>query len=301
VNGRFESAPGRRSDLMAIAVGIVLIATALVACSKTAQVQDVPSKPESAPPAAATVAGPAIEREKPAPSVDHGRAGYDPANSTASVSGSVKFAGPRPEQVEVVMDSDPFCKAGSAGAKEWNERYVVNADGTLPNAFVWIALVPAQQTTGYPEPAAVTLDQKGCRFAPRVFGVRAGQDLTIRNSDQTLHNVHVRSMNNGDSNKGQAAGGVDSLRFSAAETAIPIQCDVHSWMRAYAFVLDHPFFSATDANGKFRIAGLPAGSYRIKAWHETVTGDGRAVLVAEADVTVADGEAKTMDLEVSAK
>ena len=47
----------------------------------------------------------------------------------------------------------------------------------------------------FPVPTtAVVLDQKGCTYAPRVFGIQAGQPLEILNSDETLHNIHALPM-----------------------------------------------------------------------------------------------------------
>jgi hypothetical protein len=39
-------------------------------------------------------------------------------------------------------------------------------------------------------------------------------------------------------------------------------------MKAYLFVMDHPYFATTDERGRFRIEGLPAGEYTLEAWHE---------------------------------
>jgi len=50
----------------------------------------------------------------------------------------------------------------------------------------------------------VKLDQQGCHYTPRVFGVRAGQPIEISNSDQTLHNVHALTQVNQEFNIGQA-------------------------------------------------------------------------------------------------
>jgi hypothetical protein len=33
-------------------------------------------------------------------------------------------------------------------------------------------------------------------------------------------------------------------------------------------VLENPFFAASDKNGNYQISNLPAGNYRLKAWHE---------------------------------
>jgi hypothetical protein len=39
------------------------------------------------------------------------------------------------------------------------------------------------------------------------------------------------------------------------------------WMRAYLFVDDHPYFTRTDAQGRFRLDGVPPGRYEVVCWH----------------------------------
>ena len=56
--------------------------------------------------------------------------------------------------------------------------------------------------------------------------------------------------------------------FEDQEVAIPIACDLHSWMKAYVAVIDHDFSSITDDEGGYTIAGLPPGKLVFEAWHE---------------------------------
>jgi hypothetical protein len=38
------------------------------------------------------------------------------------------------------------------------------------------------------------------------------------------------------------------------------------WMRGYLFVDDHPYYTRTDAEGRFRLTGVPAGRYEVVCW-----------------------------------
>ena len=73
-----------------------------------------------------------------------------------------------------------------------------------------------------------------------------------------------------------------TTKFDREEPIFQVKCDVHPWMLAHVNVFDHPFFAVTGADGGFEIKGLPAGSYTLEAWHETlgtrtqkVTADGK--------------------------
>jgi len=145
---------------------------------------------------------------------------------------------------------------------------LVSADGGIANAFVYIKDTMAEYAFDVPA-AAVSLDQKGCRYSPRIFGVRVGQAVDIVNSDATLHNVHALPMINGEFNKGQPVQGSHMTQvFTAPEVMVRFKCDVHGWLTAYGGVMTHPFFAVTSADGRFTIEGLPPGEYELAVWHE---------------------------------
>jgi hypothetical protein len=52
---------------------------------------------------------------------------------------------------------------------------------------------------------------------------------------------------------------------------VTLRCDIHEHMRALILVLDTPHFIITDAEGGFRLSGLPEGRYTLKAWVDSKT------------------------------
>jgi plastocyanin len=166
---------------------------------------------------------------------------------------------------------------------------VVNPNRTLSGVFVYVnSGLPADARYSPPE-TPVVLDQHGCTYRPRVFGIMIGQRLRIENSDPLLHNIKATGAANRPFNVSQPAAGMTTERtFSKPEVMVPFECNVHGWMHAYAGVLPHPFFSTTGADGKYTITGLPAGTYTIEAWQEKF---GRRT----ATVTVQENETKTVD------
>ena len=77
--------------------------------------------------------------------------------------------------------------------------------------------------------------------------------------------------------------------FARADVLIPIKDNHHPWERAYVGVMDHPFFAVSDKLGKFEIRGLPAGTYKLVAWHEEFGEQ-------ELEVTLVPGEIRSADL-----
>jgi Carboxypeptidase regulatory-like domain len=224
--------------------------------------------------------------------------GPAPASSAAlggaTVTGEVRFLGKAPVNAPIDMSEEPKCKADYTATPR-EQFVVVNPNGTLSDVFVYVksGLPPDAK---YPPPSTpVVIDQKGCMYHPRVFGIMVGQPLKIENSDPLLHNIKAMGKANRPFNISQPAAGMTAERtFSAREVMLPFECNVHGWMHAFVGVLSHPFFSTTAADGRFTIKNLPPGTYTIEAWHEKYG-------TQTATVTVQGTETKTVDFTYPAK
>ena len=219
--------------------------------------------------------------------------GRDSAQAGATVTGTIKFTGAKPVMAKIDMSDEPVCKA-KYQAPPTKEDVVVNANGTLANVFVYVkAGLPAT----YKAPAAtapVVLDQNGCRYHPHVFGMLVGQTLSIKNSDGIAHNIKAKGVKNRPFNISQPNTMTTPRTFTASEVMVPLECNVHGWMKASVGVLPHPFFAVSGTDGSFKISGLPPGTYTIEAWHERYG-------VQTATVTVAGAATKTQDFTFAAK
>jgi len=185
---------------------------------------------------------------------------------TGVIEGRVRLAGPAPANPIIRMGADPRCSQQYAGKRAVQELVIRSADGGLVNAFVDLQgkFPPAK-----PIAEPVTLDQRGCLYAPRVLGMQIGQTLEIKNSDALLHNVHSLSTRGNAFNVSQPqAGMIYKVPLKNPDVIMRIKCDVHSWMTAYLGVEPHAYFATSGDRGAFRIAGVPAGRYSIRTWHE---------------------------------
>jgi hypothetical protein len=207
--------------------------------------------------------------------------------SAGEVAGIVTFDGPPPKLVPIETKADPYCVSMHSEKPLFSDEATIGPKGEFAWIFVWISNPPKGD---YPVPAEpVTVDQFGCRYSLPVFGIRIGQTLQFANSDKTTHNVRGFPRNNRVFNFGQPPGLAPRTRvFDKAEMPLKIKCDVHGWMKAFCFVMDHPFFAVTGPDGTFAIQGLPAGTYTLKAWHERL-GE------LEQQITVTDGASAEAD------
>jgi plastocyanin len=205
----------------------------------------------------------------------------------ASVVGSISFDGAVPSNPTIDMAEEPDCVAKHQGAP--TDPQVVVQDGKLANVFVYVKSgLPAGAAYTAPS-ASVTLDQNGCLYRPRVLGAMTGQSIDILNGDPLLHNIKAVPAENRGFNISQPAEGMTTTRtFSTPEVMVPLECNVHGWMKAYVGVLDHPFFAVSGADGSFSIASLPAGTYELEAWHEKFGTQTLTVTVGESGEVAAD-------------
>jgi hypothetical protein len=225
-----------------------------------------------------------------APAAGGAAAMPDEANG-GTVTGKVAFTGDKPKMATMDMSANPACERAHKDAPAHSEEVVVNGNGTLKYAFVWVKSGLPDKNWAVPT-TAVTLDQHGCMYQPHMIGVVAGQNIDVKNSDPTNHNIHPQPTVNQEWNESQAPGSEDKMKtFARQEVMIPVKCNVHPWMRSYIGVVAHPFFAVTGDDGTFTIKGLPPGTYTIQLWHEKYGAQ-------EQQVTVGAKESKTLDFTV---
>jgi len=225
--------------------------------------------------------------------------GTPDAPATGTIRGVVGVTGavavtsaPAPSPID--MTGDSYCSDANSGRQVLDRAVVADAQGRLANVIVFVRNGAAAGGGAAPD-EPVVLDQQDCLYTPRVIAVRVDQPLIIRNSDATLHNVHVRAENNREFNIGQPIRGIESRRtFGAAEVGIRVTCDIHGWMHGAIAVFDHPWFAVSAPDGSFSIDTLPPGDYVLEAWHETLGVQEQSVTVtaggtAEVSFTFAGG------------
>jgi plastocyanin len=121
---------------------------------------------------------------------------------------------------------------------------------------------PAQPKVKKADP--VLVNQRDMVFLPRVVVFQHGQAVRFENNDLFNHGAMASSTVKADQ--------FDLLTppnqpyehtFEPQRHPVQIGCALHPWMRAWIYVVPHPWFSVSDADGKFKIEKVPPGKHML--------------------------------------
>lgn len=154
-----------------------------------------------------------------------------------------------------------------------NQRYYVVANAGVLSTNPPLAVVYIEGD--FPRasaPLVAEMAQKDLTFLPSLLPVQVGTRVSFPNLDDTYHNIFSFS----------PPKRFDLGRYRADERPAPsvlfdapglvtLRCDIHEHMRALILVLPTPHFVITDPDGAFRLTGVPAGRYTVKAWIDSKT------------------------------
>ena len=138
-----------------------------------------------------------------------------------------------------------------------------------------------------PEPGHAVMDQRNETFVPHVLAITIGTTVDFPNSDRFYHNVFSLSKTRTFDLGRYAAGNSRPVRFDRPGI-VRVFCDIHSHMNAFILVFSHPFFALTDAEGRYRIENVPAGTYNVVAWNEGTSSDPKSVGVPGGGIAELD-------------
>ena len=149
----------------------------------------------------------------------------------------------------------------------------------IANVVVFVADAP-------PDPAVAgsrtAIGQRDESFSPRVVAIARNSVVEFPNFDPFFHDVFSLSR----------AATFDLGRYPQGQTRerrftkpgiVKVFCNIHSDMSATLMVFDHRLFAMPLPDGAFTINDVPAGAWKLNAWHERIGVTTKTVQVAAGE------------------
>jgi plastocyanin len=118
-----------------------------------------------------------------------------------------------------------------------------------------------------PVHAHAVMDQRRRTFLPHVLVVQLGTRVDFPNHDCVFHNVFT-TRDGKPFDLGLYPVGTTKQVTLRQPGMVRLFCNIHSNMSAFIWVVENGYFAVTDREGRFRIAGVPAGARVVRVWHE---------------------------------
>jgi plastocyanin len=116
-------------------------------------------------------------------------------------------------------------------------------------------------------PITMVIEQRNARFEPDLAVMPVGSSVQFPNSDPIFHNVFslsgTRSFDLGYYPKGDSR----TVKFDRSGI-VQVYCHIHTNMYAAIVVTSSPYFGKPSGDGTFTWSDVPAGHYRLVAWHK---------------------------------
>jgi len=197
-------------------------------------------------------------------SVDHG----------GSLTGRVNLVGVVPKARAFHLIHAPnieFCGRMSDGkGHRILHDFTVSENGGLQDTVIAIQGVKK----GKPFPRKMqTLQLKRCHANKYVIGIKNGEDILLENTDPIKHEIATYEIygphRNQTSNKNVLPSN-SQIRSAFIKPGAPefiLKCNLHPFLQTRGYIVDNPYFVASDAEGNFNIQNIPPGTYEVTAWH----------------------------------
>lgn len=208
-----------------------------------------------------------------------------------TITGTISFAGKdqSPKTYTISKDND-VCGTGKRSID-----YVRIENGNLLDVIVYLEKVKEGKAFG--DLGSAVIDQEGCEFKPFIQVMKNKTKIEAINKDPVLHNIHTYELIRGDAKGPKKTlfnisqpdpGTVTKMVKMKRGPAMKVECDAHDFMHGFVFVAKNPYFAKVADDGTYKIENVPAGKYKIKAWHGMLKNQKGKVEVTAGGTATAD-------------
>ena len=236
---------------------------------------------------------------------------------TGTVALDGRVPGPKGYNLTTLPDA-VYCGRISDG-RGWRllQPFNVGPKGEFRRVIVFLEAIEQGKPFGeYTPPRIEAVD---CLFRPFMNVVRDLQDVVVVNMDPAMHdiqayetshlgprvlfNVPLPISKRYSSEAGLTAKVIkhyegmpitQTVKMTKGRRIFTMQCGFHAYMESWALVADHPYYTITDDEGRFRLADIPPGTYKVKVWHPYTRDD------IEQTVTIEPNKETSLALNVEA-
>jgi hypothetical protein len=233
-----------------------------------------------------------------------------------TLSGSVTLSGkvPGPKGYNLTTLPDPVYCGRISDGRGWRllQPFDVGDTGAVRQVGVYIESI--ERGKAFPETPPPRMDATDCRFLPFVSVVRDDHDVVVVNMDPAMHDIQAYETSplgprvlfnvplpistrypreaglSAHFHKHYAGTPVTQhVHMTKGRRVFNMQCGFHAYMESWALVADHPYYAVTDKDGRYQIADIPPGTYRVTVWHPYVReSHGREVTITPKGQAVWD-------------
>jgi hypothetical protein len=208
------------------------------------------------------------------------------AGGSAVISGSVRIEG-RIEKVKL------------SRKKRFNPYANVYKDDKPPAELAQQLIVYLDGPVGAKPGPPKVLGQKDRQFSDSIVPILPGGEVEIRNEDTVRHHIRSNAKPWNFNLKPRAPGETVTKKFEGPQEGglgiVPVYCDIHPEMRAHVLILPSAEYQLLpETGGRFRLEGVPPGTYTLSAWHPTLK-------PVPVKLTVKAGEHRTVELVMQGK
>lgn len=138
----------------------------------------------------------------------------------------------------------------------------------LSGVVIWLA--PAEPVAVPITARRARMVQKNKRFDPHILAIAVGTTVDFPNFDPIFHSA-FSNFSGQIFDIGLYPPGTTRSIYFRRPGVVRVFCNIHPSMSAIIAVLDSPYFSVSDHQGKFVIPSVSPGTYHLHIIHERTT------------------------------